>query len=132
MIKKLDLEKIESVLDSYTKLKTELDAVQSKVKLSEPQPPEIVETAQQWDDYVKALNKWQDQKNVTFNSLQSKVKTEKQLHKQLIELVPPNTWIKVSGDRYIGYNTDSWPGYQPTLLIVGKEEKKPVLKHVNS
>lgn len=132
MIDRIDYIKIETLLTEKENKEKEIEQIKARyMALEEPQKPNVVETPDQWNNYVADREKYKDILSELVKLHDSAKLIVEKIPKQIIELIPPNTWVKV-GDRYFGYNTDSWPMYQPTLRVALSEDELTILKHNNS
>lgn len=128
MLEFIDLKAINSLLTEISETEIKMQSVYDDFKqIKDPVAPFVIEDPEEWDDYVdecrgtddlkaKLSTQWETYKNY-LNAAKVSIKSK----------IPANTWVKVSGNRYIAYKTDDWPGYVPELLIRGSEEELPLL-----
>ncbi len=133
MLEKINYSAIEILLDELADKKRDLEKIKDEyLELTEPVKPVVVNEESDWEDYIKACRKYSVEKDNIVNLANVVDKRIKDIPRAIIKLIPPNTWVRVKDGRYIGYNTDSWPMYQPTLRIEDETSDLPVLKHINS
>lgn len=132
MIKNIDYELVEKLVKELHITETLIDEYAKSYKSNkEPEKPEFVDEPLVWLSYIGMVDEFETEQKLCFSYWEQHRKKLKELKLKIIDLLPANTWVRISGDRYLGYQTSSWPMYEPTLQIVGAEENPSPLKHSN-
>lgn len=130
----ISLTAIKTALNNYLEQKGLYDTAVANLEGlgAKPALPQYVESNEDYNDVITSRNTWESNKTLYTNQRNSYQNTMNTAADQVIEIIPPNVWIKidtvgdgVAGDMWwCGYNTASLtPGYKPTLRTAHQNDE---------
>lgn len=130
----ISLTAIKTALNNYLEQKGLYDTAVANLEGlgAKPALPQYVESNSDYNDAIAARNTWESDKALYTNQRNSYQNTMNTAADQVIEIIPPNTWIKidtvgdgVTGDMWwCGYNTNTEiTGYKPVLRTAHQNDE---------